>query len=428
MKPAFAAVVRTNVKKVAAAPVPFYYAAHAGSKRQILYVASAPGKPGTFASLSKIANHLKKKGKGEEALPSGAGFCAGTVTRAGDTLLFDPIAKNGVSGAALMTALKAVNTADKLGLGAVGLVGPVDDNAQSAPPATTDADDEEDDEEEDNEENEEAGEGSEDAAAPAPSPEAPPAPPPPPPPPPPAPIPSPADLLKLRTMMKARCAGLQKGQVGRYVFFSAGHDGPPLLLLSKPDGQVEGPMRRAGVAIDAEGAYRCVTTGGVELWPASFDHKIVAAELGLRFRAAAAPILPEDGAPDQRGFEEWRKAAAAFREANEKVDEQISKLQVALRASGDAGLAAIADKGLNGVTGNFKVPLLALIRDIESAGAAGFSERAPRAAAAANAFLAHLQTAKTVAVCDSNPLTPVSIRATLGPALTTLARAAGATA
>ncbi|HND30837.1 MAG TPA: hypothetical protein PLA94_12595, partial [Myxococcota bacterium] len=215
--------------------------------------------------------------------------------------------------------------------------------------------------------------------------------------------------------------------VGRYVYFSAGHDGPPLLVLSKPDGQVEGPMRRAGVSIDAEGAYRCVTAGGVELWPAAFDHKIVATELGLRFRAAAAPILPEEAPPDQLRFEEWRKAAAAFRDANEKVDEQISKLQVALRGSGDAGLAAIADKGLNGVTGNFKVPLLALLRDIESAGAAGFPERAPRAAAAANAFLKHINSAATVGVCDSNPLTPVSIRATLGPALTSLARAAGAT-
>ncbi|HND30512.1 MAG TPA: hypothetical protein PLA94_10955 [Myxococcota bacterium] len=173
MKPAFAAVVRTNLKKVAAAPVPFYYAAHAGSKRQILYVAADPGKPGTYGSLAKIANHLKKKGKGEEALPAGAGFCAGTVTRTGDSFLFDPTAKNGVSGAALLTALKALNSSDKLGLGTVGLVGPVDDNAVSLPPTAADAE-EEVEEEDDEEESEDADEGVEDTPpqGPAPTPTA----------------------------------------------------------------------------------------------------------------------------------------------------------------------------------------------------------------------------------------------------------------
>ncbi|MCW5666135.1 MAG: hypothetical protein KIT35_20080 [Piscinibacter sp.] len=134
------------------------------------------------------------------------------------------------------------------------------------------------------------------------------------------------------------------------------------------------------------------------------------------------------GAGDDEFRRRWRAAVAGYRSASDTVDQQIGRLQVKLRQSGDAELAQIADKGLNGVTGNFKVPLLAVLRDIDTASGADLAAHARKAAEIAAGFVKHLESAPTVAVCDTNPLTPVSIRATLGPALRELARAAAAAA
>lgn len=125
---------------------------------------------------------------------------------------------------------------------------------------------------------------------------------------------------------------------------------------------------------------------------------------------------------------QWRSAVAAWRTASDTVDQQIGQLQVKLRASGDAELAQIADKGLNGVTGNFKVPLLAVLRDIDGASGPALAAHARKAAEIAAGFVKHIDTAPTVAVCDTNPLAKVSIRATLGPALRELARTAATAA
>lgn len=137
---------------------------------------------------------------------------------------------------------------------------------------------------------------------------------------------------------------------------------------------------------------------------------------------AGAGVKPATGEDEFR--RQWRSAVAAYRSASDTVDQQIGQLQVKLRASGDAELAQIADKGLNGVTGNFKVPLLAVLRDIDGASGPALAAHARRAAEIAAGFARHIDTAPTVAVCDTNPLAKVSIRATLGPALRDLARTA----
>lgn len=154
-------------------------------------------------------------------------------------------------------------------------------------------------------------------------------------------------------------------------------------------------------------------------------------EIEARLGAAAgagAGAGTKAAAGDDEFQRRWRAAVAAYRTASDTVDQQIGRLQVKLRQSGDAELAQIADKGLNGVTGNFKVPLLAVLRDIDAAAAADRPGHARKAAEIAAGFVKHLESAPTVAVCDTNPLTPVSIRATLGPALRELARAAAAAA
>jgi hypothetical protein len=120
----------------------------------------------------------------------------------------------------------------------------------------------------------------------------------------------------------------------------------------------------------------------------------------------------------------WSGAKRAWTQASESVDVQIAKLQKALKQTGDPELQQIAEFGLNGVTGNFKVPLMAALTEVDNARDEVVATPARRAAGIAAAFLKHIESAPTVAVCDSNPLTPVSIRATLSPALRALAQAA----
>ena len=141
----------------------------------------------------------------------------------------------------------------------------------------------------------------------------------------------------------------------------------------------------------------------------------VARVLGVAMPQAGAA---QRGAAANGGF---AAARAAWSSAVEQVDGQITALQAALRQSGDNDLRAIAEYGLNGVTGNHKVRLMAALQDI------GTGPASPRAAATAIAvitpFRAHLASDERVAVCDENPFgVAVAIRATLDPPLAALQR------
>ena len=57
-------------------------------------------------------------------------------------------------------------------------------------------------------------------------------------------------------------------------------------------------------------------------------------------------------------------ARNAWQDAMDAVDSQIAALQQVLRGSGDEDLEEIAEYGLNAVTGNHKVPLMAALMDI----------------------------------------------------------------
>jgi hypothetical protein len=118
-----------------------------------------------------------------------------------------------------------------------------------------------------------------------------------------------------------------------------------------------------------------------------------------------------DGTPLQSAIAQFRAASAA-------VDAQITALQHALTASDDEELREIGDYGLNAVTGNFRVPLMAALLDIERGADPG-----QKLASAIEAFRDHLETDDQVEACDDNPFgVAVSIRATLIPALDQLAR------
>ncbi len=114
----------------------------------------------------------------------------------------------------------------------------------------------------------------------------------------------------------------------------------------------------------------------------------------------------------------WEKVTARWRAASDAVDGQIGKLQGTLRATTDPDLKRIADAGLNGITGDHKVPVLAALQEIDAAGPEALRPAAARARPAMDAFISHLTSDPRVEACDRNPFgITVTIRATLVPAL-----------
>jgi hypothetical protein len=108
----------------------------------------------------------------------------------------------------------------------------------------------------------------------------------------------------------------------------------------------------------------------------------------------------------------WSKLRATWQDASESADLQIAELQRALRETGDAKLVKVADYGLNAVTGDFKVPLMAAIKDVDTAGAT--PEALARLGPMVDGFLKHVRTDQRVLACDENP---VNVKLTLGDAL-----------
>ncbi len=112
----------------------------------------------------------------------------------------------------------------------------------------------------------------------------------------------------------------------------------------------------------------------------------------------------------------WGNAQAIWLRASERADEQVSALQDKLRASDDEDYRAIAELGLNAVTGGHKVRLMAALR--EAGGDQPEQAKLQAARRAAVAFIDHLESDPRVDAMDTNELgVPVSIAATLIPAL-----------
>ncbi|MEO6409739.1 MAG: hypothetical protein ABIO45_13425 [Burkholderiaceae bacterium] len=123
---------------------------------------------------------------------------------------------------------------------------------------------------------------------------------------------------------------------------------------------------------------------------------------------------------DEAAFRrEWAGVKGGWRDALETVDAQVAQLQTALRKLGDSELTVIADKGLNGITGNFKTPVIVAVMEVDNARAEGLKKAAQKGVRAAKAFAAYLASEETVRVTDENPFgVKMTIRASLGKALT----------
>jgi hypothetical protein len=125
----------------------------------------------------------------------------------------------------------------------------------------------------------------------------------------------------------------------------------------------------------------------------------------------------------------WHAARKAFDAATASVDAQISALQHELRISEDYELEEVAEFGLNGLTGNTRVPLLASLLEAGDGSKANLQSAAPKIAKAAQAFMSQLSSDARVAACDKNPFgIDVAIVATYQSAVVQLldtVRAAG---
>jgi hypothetical protein len=140
--------------------------------------------------------------------------------------------------------------------------------------------------------------------------------------------------------------------------------------------------------------------------------------LGVTFDAAARGGSNPDAG---NAIERWKSALLVWQAASDLVDKQISYLGAAMRETRHPVLMHIADYGLNGVTGNNKVRLMAAIGDVGQGEGGKLEKGRAKALATIIAFQKHLSNDPRVAVCDANPLgVAVSVRATLGDALKTM--------
>ena len=102
---------------------------------------------------------------------------------------------------------------------------------------------------------------------------------------------------------------------------------------------------------------------GDRRWQAARCHRGAQAT-GALLQAPKGTAASAAGAFDNK---KWTAAKTHWQDAIETVDRQVAALQKELLKTGDGDLKEIAEFGLNGVTGNHKVPLMAAIRDVDGA-------------------------------------------------------------
>ena len=126
------------------------------------------------------------------------------------------------------------------------------------------------------------------------------------------------------------------------------------------------------------------------------------------------------------GAADWKQAREAWDEAIEVVNRQIAQLQRVMKATDDEDLHEIAEYGLNALTGNRRVKLMAALMEIGDGAPDRMARARGKALAAIRGLRAHLDSDAQVRAFDSNPFgVAVSIRATLGGALDGLKAALG---
>lgn len=129
------------------------------------------------------------------------------------------------------------------------------------------------------------------------------------------------------------------------------------------------------------------------------------------------------GEAAQAGPSRWKQAYDHWLDANDNLDKQLNALREAiLQETGypefATELAEIARVGLNALTGNNRVKLMAALQVLGSGDAASLNAHGEKVLSAIAAFKAHLDGNIQVDACEGNPWdVDVSIRDTLYPPL-----------
>ncbi len=117
-------------------------------------------------------------------------------------------------------------------------------------------------------------------------------------------------------------------------------------------------------------------------------------------------------------------ALADWSDAIEAVDAQLETLAQGLRQTKIPALMDIAQFGMNAITKDMKVPLMAALMEIRSGSRDALEKNGAQALLLVRGFRKHIDSDPRVAACELNPLDiDVSIRTTLRPALDGLASA-----
>ena len=147
------------------------------------------------------------------------------------------------------------------------------------------------------------------------------------------------------------------------------------------------------------------------------------AEMDGWVRRVLGVALP-GGAPD------WPSARQAWQDANDAVNDQINGLLNRAKTGEDDAdefaeqLVEIAENGLNAVTENHRVKLMAAVMSLGDGSGGALAKHGPAALALIEAFTTFLAGSEKIEVCDANPFgAPVAIRATLTPPLRQMAAA-----
>jgi hypothetical protein len=130
----------------------------------------------------------------------------------------------------------------------------------------------------------------------------------------------------------------------------------------------------------------------------------------------------------------WQAARQAWQDANDAVNDQINGLRKVLLERAKSGdedadeyaeaLTDIAENGLNAVTENHRVKLMAAVMALGDGSGGAIAKNGPTSLGLIEAFTTFLDGSEKIEVCDANPFgAPVAIKATLMPPLQQMAAA-----
>jgi hypothetical protein len=149
--------------------------------------------------------------------------------------------------------------------------------------------------------------------------------------------------------------------------------------------------------------------------------KLADATAALKTLGAALQAKGPQGGGAAFDSKKWEAAKKSWQDAIDTVDKQVAALQKELLKAGDGDLKEIAEFGLNGITGNHKVPLMTAIREVDGASPDGRSKAANLALSAIGKFEDHINRDARVRACDTYAAevfkVNLAIADTLGPAL-----------